>query len=305
MKKLMFAIAAIAAGAAMADVTSANIVGYMSKVTNPGTDTGPKRHMLTPTFQQIGEEGMYMSEIKITGYQESSYFQDAGNAPAVTMAKLSTGGSTLVTYQWVDTCINGVWAGGYWVNKENEIQIGTGDEPDPLLIAGESYWTATPRAKREGCNGLNFMFNGQVLQESQQVCLNDASGTGPQRHGVGNMMPVDVGLTELSIVGYQESSYFMDAGNAPAVTAAKLSTGGSTLVTYQWVDTYNSQDKKWAGGYWINKENEKIIVTEVKDENTEELEPTLTPGEAYWVACPRAKREGCKGVWMRFPKKVD
>ena len=31
MKKLMFAVAAIAAGAAMADVTSANVVGYQNK----------------------------------------------------------------------------------------------------------------------------------------------------------------------------------------------------------------------------------------------------------------------------------
>ena len=275
----------------------------MNKVTNPGTDNAAKRHMLTPTFQEIGAGGMHMSEIKITGYQESAYFQDAGDAPAVTMARLSTGGSTLATYQWVDTYNGSAWAGGYWINKATETQIGTGAEPDPLLTPGESYWTATPRAKREGCNGLNFMFNGQVIQQSEQVCLNDASSNAAQRHGVGNMMPVDVGLTELSIVGYQESAYFMDAGDAPAVTAAKLSTGGSTLATYQWVDTYVGS--AWVGGHWINKANDKVIVTEVKDAETEELEPTLAPGEAYWVACPRAKREGCSGIWMVFPNKVN
>ena len=49
MKKLMFAAAAIAAGVAVADVTSANVVGYQ----NLGMDLGVSK-ISAPTFLKIG-----------------------------------------------------------------------------------------------------------------------------------------------------------------------------------------------------------------------------------------------------------
>ena len=73
MKKLMFVAAAVAAGVAVADVTSANVVGYMDVVrpTNEGADaaTYPKyqNFFSGSLFNNVGEEGYSLADLTITG----------------------------------------------------------------------------------------------------------------------------------------------------------------------------------------------------------------------------------------------
>ena len=59
MKKLMFAVAAIAAGAAVADVTSANVVGYAGK------DTGENYNYYVPQFLAIGNNTINIQSISL------------------------------------------------------------------------------------------------------------------------------------------------------------------------------------------------------------------------------------------------
>ena len=64
MKKLMFAMAVMAAGAAMADVTSANVVGYQQIETD-----GTGNVMIAPTFLKVSESNaVTLADLKVTGY---------------------------------------------------------------------------------------------------------------------------------------------------------------------------------------------------------------------------------------------
>ena len=65
MKKLMFAAAAIAAGVAMADVTSANIVGYSTYQLKAA-----KQDIMGAPFVAIGEDDISIQEIKLDNGSE-------------------------------------------------------------------------------------------------------------------------------------------------------------------------------------------------------------------------------------------
>ena len=63
MKKLMCAIAATAAGVALADVQSANIVGYSTTV----IEKDGQQQMVGGTFVSVGEETINIQDITVTG----------------------------------------------------------------------------------------------------------------------------------------------------------------------------------------------------------------------------------------------
>ena len=70
MKKLMFMAAAIAAGVAVADVTSANVVGYMDVVrpeVEGETGTQYQNFFSGSLFNNVGEEGYTLADLQITG----------------------------------------------------------------------------------------------------------------------------------------------------------------------------------------------------------------------------------------------
>ena len=80
MKKLMFAAAAIAAGVAVADVTSANIVGYQNK------DVARLLSNQIVTFEKVGAEGSNITEFvpvdengdKLSGEITVQFYSDRG-----------------------------------------------------------------------------------------------------------------------------------------------------------------------------------------------------------------------------------
>ena len=66
MKKLMFAAAAIAAGVAVADVTSANIVGYQTKT----IETANQQEMVGATFVSVGGTALDIQDIVLVNDNE-------------------------------------------------------------------------------------------------------------------------------------------------------------------------------------------------------------------------------------------
>ena len=80
MKKLMFAAAAIAAGVAMADISSSNIVGYQNK------DVSRLLSNQIVTFEKVGGEGSDITEFypvdengdKLAGEVTAQFYSDKG-----------------------------------------------------------------------------------------------------------------------------------------------------------------------------------------------------------------------------------
>ena len=78
MKKLMFAMAAIAAGAAVADVTSANTVGYMTGAM--ASDTAKNKYnMMSVPFEAVDGKGISLSDINFANHTVSLSPADSDN----------------------------------------------------------------------------------------------------------------------------------------------------------------------------------------------------------------------------------
>ena len=262
--------------------------------------------MLTAPFNVIGSEGMYVSELKVIGYQDEAKWQENLGAPEVLMKRYNLNGALTATYVWTDTWGGTAWAGGYWQHVEtgkklvkNVVDEGT-EEADVLMPAGECVWTVTPTTKGTTSHTIDIrlVYNGEVLQQSQTFPLG-ATRTRPGNKGVGNLLQRAIGVTELSVVGYQESSKWQENLGAPEVLLKKFNTNGALTATYAWTDTWGGT--AWAGGYWQHVETGKKLVKTVVDEGTEEADVSVEPGDGFWCVCPTTK-DNAVSLSLIFPK---
>ena len=200
MKKLMFAAAAIAAGVAVADVTSANIVGYGGNNLN----SGAKRILITPQFATIGnaEKQIRLGDIKPV----LSDGTVAGNG-RVTIYTLQNTGATDQTYRW---------NGSKWLHN-------SADASNELLPAGKGLWvyctlTAGTVVSLQGC--------GEVNNESIIVRLEG----GAKRTALGNGFPTAIKFKDVVPEAVTEGQ---TVGNG-RVTIYTLKETGATDQTYRW-----------------------------------------------------------------------
>ena len=135
MKKLMFAMAVMAAGAAMADVTSANVVGYQGL----GTDSEGGNMMLAPTFLKVSESNtVTLADLKVSGYEPPAWEKRGSDKKEknyggcivnkFVAAKLTTAGTEEKSYTWLDYFKSGVRVGPGWFADGNATPIDGGAE---------------------------------------------------------------------------------------------------------------------------------------------------------------------------------
>ena len=159
MKKLMFAAAAIAAGVAMADVSSANIVGYTDKALRMGN------MMLTPCFAKIGASGYTLADVAVKGYDPYDPDTWEGGTSADVCIKIlaSNGavakdkdGNDLMYYFFddmdTDESMGGLGAG--WYNLDKSVKFNVGDVSFP---AGFGLWVY-------GADGLNLVAKAPLIK---------------------------------------------------------------------------------------------------------------------------------------------
>ena len=142
MKKLMFATALIAAGVAVADVTSANIVGYKENGLRMG------QSFLAPCFIDVGaaEEGVDILNLKPTGNYTSG---------TIIISKLSASGRDIANYPFIkDRKGNWYWAIGTTAIKEGEVVLGPGEG---VSVTGD--------------NGLGVTASGEVSSKDRAIPL--------------------------------------------------------------------------------------------------------------------------------------
>ena len=140
MKKLMFAVAAIAAGAAVADVTSANVVGYDSANMQEGGN------VVGAAFIPVGGGKMVdLTSITVTGYEGTF-------AGTISASKLTETGATddSATYVWsdyIDDTTGDRMVG--WRKGRKFIA-----EEDVILTPGQGLWVVCD------ADGYNFEIPG-------------------------------------------------------------------------------------------------------------------------------------------------
>ena len=143
MKKLMFAVAAIAAGVALADdlIPSGNIVGYNNiALRYGGTVTGPN-------FISVGKDKIDLTSFGVGG--ES--YAPGESAADVVIQVLKYNGSTEASYSWID--LTGDFEPG-WYDSDSYDPIAEGDV---LLPAGQGMWI-------QGDDGFDLQVQALVLK---------------------------------------------------------------------------------------------------------------------------------------------
>ena len=219
-KKIMAIGAATLCSTVLADVTSANIVGYAPAELQDGGITAGT------CFIPISAEKVDLTEIKVTGYTGETKAE-------VYVQTLNEFGHDTANYYWYD-----------YTNKQSKHIVGWfDDDNEPVeegvveFQAGEGLW-----ATSDG-DGFGFQSSGQVPTSSVVVELQDGGLS------VANPTPVTVDLTACSVTGY--------TGETKAeVYVQTLNEFGHDTANYYWYDYTNKQSKHIVG--WFDDDNEPL-----------------------------------------------
>ena len=196
MKKLMFAVAAIAAGIAVADVTSENVVGYAGGAARQGNK------IMGAQFGAIGEgKAIDLTTIKVTGYEEAT----EGELKMQVLDNLGRGGKTYYFYDVPGELVG--WLDG------NDDPVAEGAV---MIEPGEGMWTYAPNAD------FGVQTSGEVLSSGIMVTLRQGNKM------VVNTTPVAVDLTKIEVDGYEEAT----EGEVKMQVLDNLGRGGKTYYFY-------------------------------------------------------------------------
>ena len=240
MKKLMFAAAAIAAGVAMADVTSANIVGYLHKGLTPIGGT----KLVSASFSEINADGVKMADLKPEGYLNNSFFigENGGTWGDFGITFLNEGGDAIGAYGWEQAYENGQWGEGRWVEYQNDMGEGYFD----VIPVGMSMFFSSPTPE-EGEN-YTLPTSGEVV--TKKVDFELPEGTCQW----GNPRATTISINDLVPTGYLNNDYFIgeNGGTWGDFGITFLNEGGDTIGAYGWEQPY--ENDQWGEGRWVEYE---------------------------------------------------
>ena len=248
---------------------SANIVGYTELALNAGG-----KNMVGPCFVNTGSTTIKLSDIEVTGYENSDYYMWTDMAaPVVVVQRRASNGQPYAQYSWSAEFDGENWLDGSWVKD-------IGDDNDPVLKPGDALWVQTPDL--EDCTAFNFKVSGEVMKGSIGFELN-AGG----KISVCNPSPVACKLSDVEVQGYQNSDYYMWTDMAaPVVVIQKLLSNGQPERQYSWSAEFDGEN--WLDGSWVK---------DIGDVSAADW--SLAPGEGMWVQCPDL--EDCEKFTMVFP----
>ena len=215
MKKLMFAAAAIAAGVAVADVTSANVVGYNQPAVNAG-------HALrTVSFVTIGDADKFdVADIVPMSATHEGEALDA----KISLLQIDEHGASLdgvfTWANWGDPDVGWQYEDDFIVKGEHLFQSGT------------AFWTQIP----------DTSITDMTLQCSGAVSPKDVTFDIPEGICVGgNPFPVNVDLTTVFPISETKEGEELDA----SVSLLKINAqGASEDNIYTWAN-WGDPDVGW------------------------------------------------------------
>jgi hypothetical protein len=132
---------------------SANIVGYYTSETVEGGQ------LVAAAFMKPGSTGFWVSDIKLTGYQEDTAFVDNGDYTA-NFCILDYAGRTTTDkgkfFIYSDAPDwNGGFEGGIWWDADS-VEVVAQGENDVQLAPGQGLWLETPGGDGEHKVQLTF-----------------------------------------------------------------------------------------------------------------------------------------------------
>ena len=189
MRKLMFAVAAVAAGVAMADVTSANIVGYAgSQLRDEGAT------LTTALFQSVAAKNGETTFGSIVPVAE----EGVDLSGAIEIQYLLDDGST----DWDNDYY---WDGSVWLKD------GITDASETPVIGGQGMWVVNQSGAP-----VSFQSSGEVNQKELEYPIREEGATAaanafPCATTFGRIVPVAEEGVDLS--GAIEIQFLLDDGS--------------------------------------------------------------------------------------------
>ena len=257
MKKLMFAAALAASLTGLADITSANTVGYISRDIEAETF-----YMVAAQFENVGEDAVadFNKVISLKNIKAVS-IDDAVKSGAEIQVRV---GSKYNHYYY----INDAWdehdeevAGDVWADGEGYIIT----EAD-LLALGDGFWFVAHGDSASA--GASITVNGEV--SSANELSKDVAGTTEGWFSiVANPFPMGTDLNKITTTGLTAVSIddAVKSGNEIQVRY------GSKYNHYYYInDAWDEHDEEVPGDVWADGEG--YIVTDAD---------IIAAGSSFWV----------------------
>ena len=212
--------------------------------------------MLAPTFLKVSESNtVTLADIKVTGYKAPSW-DTSGKKPTnkdgctglkFVLATLTTQGTTDKSYVWLDYMTGAeTRVGPGWFADDSATPI-EGGEGTVKLDAGKSLWIKG--------SGLSLQPTGAVNPFDVVFKTSDSGNV-----AVGNSMPIDIKLSELTVTGYKAPSWDT-SGKKPTnkdgctglkFVLATLTSQGTTDKSYVWLDYMTGAESKVGPGWFAD-----------------------------------------------------
>ena len=206
MKKMMLAAATLAAGVAMADIVSSDIVGYTQ------TTLADDCQAVAVGFTEVGGTGFNLTSLKLD--VEGSCSGD------IYIEVLDSAGYTQQTYYWYQ---NAFGRDDGWYNDDDD-KIGE-DVEDVVFTPGTGLWLT-------GIDGETLTTAGTVYQADLALDLADDCQM------LGNPYPTSIGLVaniEVEMEGSCSGDIYIEM----------LNSAGYTETTYYWYQNAFGRDDGW------------------------------------------------------------
>lgn len=185
--------------------------------------------MVVPTFLNVGESSKFsLADLMVTGYTAPSQnakgkWVNGCQGGKFIASKLTIFGTEDVSYYWID---NGTIGPG-WFASSSGAAIDGGAE-SVKFDAGTGFWTFGSNYKLVPAGAVNTL---------DVEFTTDATG----KVAIGNSMPVDIKLSELTVTGYTAPSQnakgkWVNGCQGGKFIASKLTIYGTEDTSYYWID---------------------------------------------------------------------
>ena len=238
-----------------------------------------------------GSTGFWVSDIKLTGYQEDTAFVDNADYTA-NFCLLDFAGRTTKEkgkfFQYIDPVDwdNGGWMGGGWYDADTESVVALG-ENDLMLKPAQAIWLELPVG--DGEHPVSFQTSGQVIEEDIDIELVEGGNT------VGNPMATPVWVSGLALTGYEEDTAFVDNADYTANFCLLDFAGRTTKEKgkfFQYINAVDWDNGGWIGGLWFDADTVEIVPEGSCDAQ-------IAPGQGLWFEIPVG--DGEHKVQLTFP----
>ena len=297
MKKLMIGLAAAGlCTAVFADVSSANVVGYLNQ-----TAYADGHSMQTPTFANPGTLKKYtLADLSVDGYVRPHFtggsWRDGCPGGYFILKFLKNTGKSDAEYYWIDYKFGFSeetpmlvqepgWYKWLYYSEDDDEDIYEKLTPAELAEAsfdqGQSFWVLG--------TGKQLVAAGQVTKQELVFTCN-ADG----HSAIGNGMPVEYTLGDLSVDGYVKPHFtggsWRDGCPGGYFILKFLKNTGKSDAEYYWIDYKFGfseeapmlvQEPGWYKWLYYSEDDDEDVYEKLTPAELDEI--TVPAGQGFWV----------------------